>query len=120
MAKNYRLVSALALGALVSLTTIANATVYVFTVTCPANNKVVEQWTTETVDPGKDFLKAKTEEKHPGCKASDYKKESDAKFLKNTQYYSVAPEGQSGDGGIPVVGSAVGGVKKAFCGFLNC
>ena len=69
----------------------AGATVYVFTVTCPDKSQIVEQWTIEGDDPGKEVLRGKTIEKHQGCAAADYKAATDAKLLKNTQFYSTKP-----------------------------
>ncbi len=118
MAMNYRVLSALSLGALVSLTSVADAAVYVFTVSCKGS-KVVEQWTADKVDPGKEALRAKTQDKHPDCTVGDYKAATDDKLLKNTQFY-ISPEEASSSGGIPGVGSVFGGFKNPFCGLLNC
>lgn len=110
--------AAFALGALFLAAQPADAAVYVFTVSCNGK-KIVEQWTADTVDPGKEALRAKTQEKHPGCAVGDYKATTDDKLLKNTQFYSVPNEGSGGDG-VPVVGSIFGGAKKTMCGLLNC
>jgi hypothetical protein len=118
MTNGYKVLSALSLSALLSLSAAAEAKVYLFTANC-SGGKVVEQWTTDTVDPGKELLKAKTEEKHPGCPIADYKAATDSMLLKNTQFYTVAGEAPAGSN-IPVVGSVVGGTKNAFCGIFSC
>jgi hypothetical protein len=73
----------------------AGATVYVFTVTCPDKTQIVEQWTIEGEDPGKEAIRGKTLEKHVGCTAADYKPATDAKLLKNTQFFSLHPKEKS-------------------------
>ncbi len=91
------------LAALLGLTTAlaataasaAGATVYVFTVTCPDKTQIVEQWTIEGDDPGKEMLRGKTLEKHQGCAAADYKPATDTKLLKNTQFFSLHPKEKS-------------------------
>jgi len=67
------------------------ATVYVFTVTCPDKTQIVEQWTIDGEDPGKEVMRGKTIDKHQGCTAADYKPATDAKLLKNTQFFSTKP-----------------------------
>lgn len=118
MTQNRKLAAALSLAALLALTTAADATVYLFTASC-AGKKIVEQWTTDRVDPGKDVLKQKTQEKHPGCTIGDYKAATDNMALKNTQFFPLEGEGP-GDGGVPVIGPMVGGAKKSLCGLLGC
>jgi hypothetical protein len=120
MTKKRELLAALSVAAALALapTSKASAAVYLFTATCNGK-KIVEQWTTERVDPGKDVLRQKTQEKHPDCSIGDYKAATDNMALKNTQFYIVEGE-TSGDGGIPVVGPAFGGAKKSLCGFLGC
>jgi len=73
----------------------AGPTVYVFTVTCPDKTQIVEQWTIEGEDPGKEAMRGKTLEKHAGCTAADYKPATDAKLLKNTQFFSLHPKEKS-------------------------
>jgi hypothetical protein len=119
MARDLRQAAAIVLGAAILGLAPAKAAVYVFTVSCQGG-KVVEQWTADTIDPGKEALRAKTQEKHPGCAVGDYKAATDDKLLKNTQFYSAPHEaGNSGDS-VPVVGSLFGGAKKAMCGLFNC
>jgi len=110
MTKSNSLIYALTLGLLLA-TTGAQAATYVFTATCEGKKKIVEQWTAETVDPGKDALKAKTQEKHPGCTIGDYKAATDADALKNTQFY--APPEDPKDQGF------FGGTKKTLCNYSN-
>ena len=69
----------------------AGPTVYVFTVTCPDKSQIVEQWTIDGEDPGKEVMRGKTIDKHQGCTAADYKPATDAKLLKNTQFFSTKP-----------------------------
>jgi hypothetical protein len=73
----------------------AGPTVYVITVTCPDKSQVVEQWTIDGDDPGKEVMRGKTIEKHQGCNAADYKPATDAKLLKNTQFFSMHPKEKS-------------------------
>jgi hypothetical protein len=120
MIRSPKLALVFALGATLALSGAAHAAVYVFTVVCADGKKVVEQWTTDGEDPGKEFLRTRTQEKHPGCKAGDYKAATDAQLLKNTQFYSTRPEGQSSGSWVPGLDSTVGGVKKGLCGFLPC
>jgi hypothetical protein len=87
----------------------AGATVYVFTVTCPDKSQIVEQWTIDGEDPGKEFIRGKTIEKHQGCTAADYKPASDAKFLKNTQFWSSKPKDNSW---LPSFGNPLSGLWK--------
>jgi len=109
---------ALTFVATLALTTAAQATVYVFTAQCPGGKNVVEQWTADETDPGKEAFRAKTEEKHPGCKAADYKPATDAKYLKNTQFFSTKPE--TSGSWAPNVGNPFSGVGKSLCGLINC
>jgi hypothetical protein len=118
MTKRSQILAAIALAASLAPTTHADAAVYLFTANC-SGKKIVEQWTTERVDPGKEALRQKTQEKHPGCSVDDYKAATDNMALKNTQFFVVEGE-NSGDGGIPVVGSAFSGAKKSLCGLLGC
>ncbi len=109
--------AAFALGAMILTPAAADAAVYVFTVSC-GGKKVVEQWTTDGVDPGREALRTKTLEKHPDCSVGDYKAATDNQLLKNTQFYSEKKE--SPESGLPVVGPVVGGAKNAFCGLFSC
>ncbi|HXZ16884.1 MAG TPA: hypothetical protein VEH77_13070 [Roseiarcus sp.] len=115
---NRRLLAPFALAALLAPTG-ADAAVYLFTASCDGGKKIVEQWTTEGTDHGKEFLRSKTQEKHPGCSIGDYKAATDNMALKNTQFYSTAQEGAD-DSGVPVVGPMWNGAKKSLCGVLGC
>lgn len=44
---------------------------YKFRVTCPSNSKVVE-WGIGAIDPGREYLRANTGVKNPGCSVSNY------------------------------------------------
>ena len=91
MILNRLLAVALGLSTTLAAASAAPATVYVFTVTCPDKSQVVEQWTIEGDDPGKEVMRGKTVEKHQGCTTADYKATTDAKLLKNTQFWSSKP-----------------------------
>jgi len=73
----------------------AGATSYVFTVTCPDKSRIVEQWTVDGEDPGKEFFRGKAVEKHQGCSAADYKAATDSALLKNTQFFNLHPKEKS-------------------------
>ncbi|HTO78849.1 MAG TPA: hypothetical protein VMJ31_03640 [Methylocystis sp.] len=93
MIRNRLLAAALGLTTALAASAAAAAgpTVYVFTVTCPDKSQIVEQWTIDGDDPGKEVMRGKTIEKHQGCNAADYKPATDAKLLKNTQFFSTKP-----------------------------
>jgi hypothetical protein len=109
---------ALTLAAILALTSAAQATVYVFTAQCPDGKNVVEQWTTDETDPGKESIRDKTQQKHPDCKIADYKAATDTKYLKNTQFFSTKPD--TSGSWMPNVGNPFGGVGKSLCGMINC
>ncbi|ARN81798.1 hypothetical protein [Methylocystis bryophila] len=88
----------------------AGATVYVFTVTCPDKTQIVEQWTIDGDDPGKEVLRGKAVEKHQGCTAADYKAATDGKLLKNTQFYSTKPPKENS--WLPSFGNPFSGLWK--------
>jgi hypothetical protein len=88
----------------------AGPTVYVFTVTCPDKSRIVEQWTIDGEDPGKDFIRGKTEEKHQGCTAGEFKSATDLGLLKNTQYYSSKPKKEGS--WLPSLGNPLSGLWK--------
>ena len=91
MILNRLLAVALGLSTTLAAASAAPATVYVFTVTCPDKSQIVEQWTIDGDDPGKEVMRGKTVEKHQGCTAADYKAATDGKLLKNTQFWSSKP-----------------------------
>ena len=95
MIRNRLLAVALGLTTALAAANAAPATVYVFTVSCPDKSQVVEQWTIEGDDPGKEVMRGKTVEKHQGCTAADYKAATDGKLLKNTQFFSLHPKEKS-------------------------
>jgi len=49
----------------------AQATEYLFAVTCP-DRRVVAEWKTGDVDPGREYLRVATGINNPGCSISDY------------------------------------------------
>ena len=55
----------------------ANATTYLFHVSC-ASNSHVEEWNTGSIDPGKEYLRVTTGTKYSGCSVSDYDPARDA------------------------------------------
>ena len=87
----------------------AGATVYVFTVTCPDKTQIVEQWTIDGEDPGKEVMRGKTIDKHQGCTAADYKPATDAKLLKNTQFFNLHPKEKSW---LPDIGNPFSGLWR--------
>ncbi len=89
--------------------TAAGATVYVFTVTCPDKTQIVEQWTIDGEDPGKEAMRSKTIEKHEGCTVADYKPATDAKLLKNTQFFNLHPKAKSW---LPEIGNPLSGLWR--------
>ena len=119
MTRSLKLLAPLSLGALLAFAPGARAAapVYVFTATCNGK-KIVEQWTVDGADPGKDALKAQTQQKHPDCAIGEYKAATDSGALKNTQFWPL--EAPTSDGGMPVVGPAFNGAKKSICGVFGC
>jgi hypothetical protein len=101
---------ALATGLAATAAAAAGATVYVFTVTCPDKSQIVEQWTIDGDDPGKEVMRGKTIEKHQGCTAADYKPATDGRFLKNTQFFSTRPPKENS--WLPSVGNPFSGLWK--------
>ncbi|MFY9655027.1 MAG: hypothetical protein WAK01_00355 [Methylocystis sp.] len=87
----------------------AGATSYVFTVTCPDKSRIVEQWTVDGEDPGKEFFRGKSVEKHQGCSAADYKAATDSALLKNTQFFNLHPKEKSW---LPEIGNPLSGLWK--------
>ncbi len=105
--------AAVALGLATSLSSTtagaAGAPVYVFTVTCPDKSRIVEQWTVEGEDPGKEFFRGKAVEKHEGCSAADYKPATNSALLKNTQFFNLHPKEKSW---LPEIGNPLSGLWK--------
>ena len=108
-----RALAAVALGLATSLASTAagaaGAPVYVFTVTCPDKSRIVEQWTVDGEDPGKEFFRGKAVEKHEGCSAADYKPATDSALLKNTQFFNLHPKEKSW---LPEIGNPLSGLWK--------
>lgn len=102
---------ALGLGTSLAATAVgaAGAPVYVFTVTCPDKSRIVEQWTVEGEDPGKEFFRGKALEKHQGCSAADYKPATDSALLKNTQFFNLHPKEKSW---LPEMGNPLSGLWR--------
>ena len=119
MTISLKLLAPLSLGALLAFSLAARAAgpVYVFTATCNGK-KIVEQWTVDGPDPGREALRTQTQQKHPDCAIGDYKAATDNGALKNTQFWPL--EAPMSDGGMPVVGPMIGGAKKSVCGLLGC
>lgn len=73
-------------------------TTYRFTVACKDRRQVVE-WGVGDIDPGKEYLRAQTGTKFPGCQIADYNDARD---------HSLPRDRYSAEGGviqgIPVVG----------------
>lgn len=82
-------------------------TIYRFTVNCQDGNKVVE-WAVGDVDPGKEYLRATTGTKYPGCNVVEYNPASDSNFpVDRISHERGFIEG------IPLIG-------PIFCGIFGC
>jgi len=116
MTNRYKVLSALSLSAFLSLSARRSQSVSLHGQLL--GGKVVEQWTTDTVDP-QGIAKGENRREASWLPIADYKAATDSMLLKNTQFYTVAGEAPAGSN-IPVVGSVVGGTKNAFCGIFSC
>lgn len=65
-------------------------TTYTFTVRCK-DSAVVVEWGVGDIDPGKEFLRASTGTKYPGCTVGDYNETTD---------YTLPKEHHSHEGGV--------------------
>ena len=85
----------------------ANATTYRFAVSC-SNRRLVAEWDTGTVDPGKEYLRVTTGTKFANCSVTDYDATRDASLP--VEKYSGATGVIEG---IPLLG-------PILCGIFNC
>lgn len=65
---------------------------YVFSVTCTSGESLVVEWRTGDIDPGKEYLRVATGQKHPSCSISDYNEATDAGRRKETYSHDVLPK----------------------------
>ncbi|MET4493547.1 hypothetical protein [Bradyrhizobium sp. LA7.1] len=85
----------------------ANATDYLFHVSCQDKSRVAE-WNTGSVDPGKEYLRVATGTKFPGCSVSDYVEARDS---------SLPRDRFSHEGGVIAGIPFIGGI---ICGLFGC
>ncbi|WP_114948531.1 hypothetical protein [Microvirga calopogonii] len=96
--------SGLAVGA---AATDAQATTYLFHVSCP-DKIFVAQWDTGTIDPGREYLRVTTGTKFANCTVGDYNAARDGN-LPRERYSHEGAVIQ----GVPLVGTIV-------CGIFGC
>jgi hypothetical protein len=85
----------------------AEATTYLFHVSCQ-DKLFVAQWDTGTIDPGREYLRATTGTKFPGCSVGDYDDGRDSR-LPRERYSHEGAVIQ----GVPLVGPII-------CGIFGC
>lgn len=88
--------------AVASIPSAASATSYKFTVSCSNRDRLVVEWRTGEIDPGREALRVSTGSNYPNCSVRNYNESTDSDLR-----VEVKQGGSAVVQGIPLIGEAL-------------